>query len=565
MCDMTTSQQVKDGQEDNGAAACKDAAQLSQGDPDAGSPAVSTYDVVKDCGGMGSAVPCSEPQTTVVKSALTSDSSSDISRDCAVCRSCGVQQSKKAEAIPSAEDNSTGPKESIPESDGNGLKTELKYQSLPIEERLPNFTLGRNLGYYDHPIPPGIELDNLKLEDAKWRYEKIATGVRITPLVPGEYNIPLEYANRRKRCILHLTVNPDPWSLWQIKEPGDDALVFEDDKTRRDLDHHQNTISYMTNGLQIIGASRRGRSHEHAGTFRDDDMGFWMDEKTGRYVFIVSDGAGSCKYSREGSRLVIKFIREKLDANLSSADWETDGQSLNPAGKIGMKLAGLASYANGRLKKYVEEENARHPEDQWTLKDFSATILIAALKRDNDGGLRLVTFSIGDGVIAWRVGDRAQVMCRPDSGEFGGGTRFLTTPEVWTKIFPKERNVKWSWETFCNSRVRCKCFTPDEASNFSLFLMTDGVSDPWFETDAGLEDEKKWVSFVDVILAGDGYNRASISLKDDAEINAKRLLDWLDFKIPGNHDDRTILAAYAVGESTVGKESKGLGEDVKYA
>lgn len=413
----------------------------------------------------------------------------------------------------------------------------------------PNITLGRDPRHAYFPLGKGIKLDygEVTAPGREWTYKKVEEDgeekIRFTPSKEGEFEIPVMY-NGGMRAVFLLTVNPDPWSLWQIKEPADDALVFEGDKKRRDEDRHQNIIFYEKDGLQVIGASRRGRSHEHSGTFRDDDMGFWSDEKTGRYVFMVSDGAGSCKYSREGSRLAIKFIREKLDANLSAADWGADGQELDPKGKIGMKLAGLANYANTQLKKYVDDENAKHPDDKWNLKDFSATILIAALKRDSDGGLRLVTFSIGDGAIAWRNWAQAGIMCSPDSGEFGGGTRFLTTPEVWTKIFPKERNEKWTWETFCQSRVHCKCFSKEEARNFSLFLMTDGVSDPWFETEAGLEDARKWCKFIDETLMGTGYNKASVSLGDNAETNARRLLDWLNFRISGNHDDRTLIMAF---------------------
>ena len=419
--------------------------------------------------------------------------------------------------------------------------------SLPEEVKLPNFTLGREEKFLDFLFPEWVELSSQRVECEEWICERIIRGVRITPLKAGEFKIPIRYTAQGRECILNLTVNPDPWTLWKVNEPQECDFVFDEDRKRRDVDHHQNMIAYESEKLMVLGASRRGRSHEHAGSFRDDDMGFWKDESTGRYFFIVSDGAGSCKYSREGSRLVIKHILEKVDANITEEDWKVEGKDLSPSGKIGMKLAGLVNYAREKIKEYVDDENGKHPEKLWSLKDFSATILIAAVKMDPDGGLRIVTFSIGDGAIAWKVGDCAHVMNSPDSGEFGGGTRFFTTPEVWAKIFSKRDNLLWTWENFCDSRVQCKCFTPQEAEQVSLFLMSDGVSDPWFETDADLLSSKRWVDFVDGVLMEEGVNKASLLLEEGAEKNARRLLDWLDFKIPGNHDDRTIIAVFASG------------------
>lgn len=421
---------------------------------------------------------------------------------------------------------------------------------LPKDVRLPNLILGSDLCSCDYFLPRGVVLVNFRDRDEfnKWTCKIIENnGIRITPLVDGELEIPLEYDNGNKKCVLHLTVNPDPWSLWQIKDPTDDMLVFPADKKRRDFDHHQNVIAYEDAYLQIVGASRRGRSHEHIGTFRDDDMGFWGDGKTGQYVFIVSDGAGSCKYSREGARLTIKFILEKLSANLTEADWGEEDQLLSGTGRVGMKLASLAHYAKEQLRKYVDEENNQHPEVRWELKDFSATILIAALKRGFDGSLKLVTFSIGDGAIAWKNGGKAQIMCSPDSGEFGGGTRFLTTPDVWKKIFSNGQVLAWSWDEFYKARVHHKFFTKEEVKDFSLYLMSDGVSDPWFETDAGLSDSRKWISFIEEQLMGKGDCDVVLSSKDEAKINAKRLLNWLNFRIAGNHDDRTLIAVFSTG------------------
>ena len=71
--------------------------------------------------------------------------------------------------------------------------------------------------------------------------------------------------------------------------------------------------------------------------------------------------------------------------------------------------------------------------------------------------------------------------------------------------------------------------------------MTDGVSDPWFETDAALNDKEKWREFAEDILLGEGENKAALKNDDSVDVKAGKLLNWLTFKIPGNHDDRTLI------------------------
>lgn len=75
----------------------------------------------------------------------------------------------------------------------------------------------------------------------------------------------------------------------------------------------------------------------------------------------------------------------------------------------------------------------------------------------------------------------------------------------------------------------------------TLFLMTDGVSDPMFETDANLNNPDKWDALWNRLLHDEEY---PVHLVDDNEHAKDELLDWLDFWSPGNHDDRTIAILY---------------------
>ena len=75
----------------------------------------------------------------------------------------------------------------------------------------------------------------------------------------------------------------------------------------------------------------------------------------------------------------------------------------------------------------------------------------------------------------------------------------------------------------------------------ALFLMTDGVSDPWFETDSNLNNSEKWQAFYKEIQDNKDH---PVNLEDDNENAKDELLGWLNFWSPGNHDDRTIAILY---------------------
>lgn len=422
---------------------------------------------------------------------------------------------------------------------------------LPKLYRLPNFTIGKSSAC-EWRIPEGIrfDFDNFNSKANNVSVEVKDGVLAFTPSEPGEISVPLTY-NNGNVVTFCMTVNPDPWSLWTIASMDETSVVFDSDKKRL-ASNHKDVISEIHPGLKIIGASRRGRSHERSGTFRDDDMGVWSDEARGNYVFIVSDGAGSCKFSREGAKQAIEFIKAKLDDNKDNLDaaW-LSSEDLKPDCKVGMLLAILASKAKEHVVALAAKTDASGTPCK--VKDFSGTLLMAALKKEADGSVRLVTFTIGDGAIAWRSGvDDFGLMCRPDSGEFGGGTRFLVTPEVWKTVFFPSKDIPWTWNSFCNSRVHCRMFTPEEAKTLQVFLMSDGVSDPWFETDAGLEHAENWRRFVTETLEGMGDNQAGINLADEPSVNSEKLWEWLYFRIVGNHDDRTIIMVYT--DESVKKE-----------
>lgn len=367
---------------------------------------------------------------------------------------------------------------------------------------------------------PANPIPHEAAHDCDWgRVERTGTVLRITPRKPGEhgYRVSVDTVDgSRHSVIVRLTVNPDSKSLWKKLEPPKDAPYPKP---------HAATVALETKHVRVVGASRRGRSHEDHGDFRDDDLGVRLDRKNDVFLLAVADGAGSAVFSREGSRLAVEAALDSAQQTLFTKSWPDD---LEVVGKALLR----AAYAGFQtIMKTVEESNKgdKAPENPLKLKDFNTTLLLAAVKRQRGGALRIATFSIGDGAMAWVSDQRAVLLCLPDSGEAAGETRFLTTNEVWKK-------ASEDWDTF-KKRIFSLEVPGDEAGKGSLILMTDGVSEPLFETEDDLASFDSWNAFMSELPIS-SEDKAGHS---DLNLEAERLLDWLSFYHAGSHDDRTIL------------------------
>jgi hypothetical protein len=71
----------------------------------------------------------------------------------------------------------------------------------------------------------------------------------------------------------------------------------------------------------------------------------------------------------------------------------------------------------------------------------------------------------------------------------------------------------------------------------AVILMTDGVSDSKFETEANLARPQAWDTLWDDL-------DHALALHERADSSEKRRLAWLDFWSQGNHDERTITIVY---------------------
>ncbi|BES86186.1 hypothetical protein PEC302107_04460 [Pectobacterium araliae] len=306
-----------------------------------------------------------------------------------------------------------------------------------------------------------------------------------------------------------LIVNPDPRSLWKIIDPPADDRYFKANMAQQAI---------RQPGVNIAAASRRGRSHEHVGTFRDDDYFIAHDNDSGWSVLLVADGAGSAKNSRQGSRLVTTVVGDYLARQLAGesasglkraiADWTPEDQR-----EVGTFFV---SQFHKAAQLAVHKIHGEALETNESIKSYSTTLLATVALRTDDG-LFAASFWLGDGAIAaYGPAGKVRLLGMPDSGEYAGQTRFLDQDAVQDPQFSKRVIIgKWS-----------------EISH--LILMTDGVSDPYFETDNGLQNAAKW----DALIAD-----IAPYLNND-EHAAEQLTEWLNFFSPGNHDDRTIVVAW---------------------
>lgn len=349
---------------------------------------------------------------------------------------------------------------------------------------------------------------------------KIISG---TPKTSGDIALTFAYnfegeevdatVNQRKVTII---INPDPKLLWK-DIPSDTNDIYAK------ADHVAETASLLD--FTLIAASKRGRSHANKGSFRDDDY-VYAELKNGWGIIAISDGAGSAKFSRKGSLLacnaIIDYFTAKFtEENVALLDeaitiYQTDksikAKLLDIAGE---HLSAAAKKAYATINDFALAANA-------SVSDFHATLAYVLVKKFAKG-YAFLSFSVGDCPMA--LVDKSFEWVKPlnrlDVGEYGGGTRFITMEDIFSKENFEER---FNFE-----------FTVDLPY---LVLMTDGIYDPKFEVEANLTKPEKWKAFFEDL---EGNNSEGINALTKDGDRHKNLSDWMDFWSPGNHDDRTLI------------------------
>jgi serine/threonine protein phosphatase PrpC len=313
-----------------------------------------------------------------------------------------------------------------------------------------------------------------------------------------------------------LIINPDPRELWSKNIP-----------TPTDIEYYKpdsDSCLVKDGARYMAAASQRGRSHAIAGNPRDDDFAMLYDSETDCYIMAVADGAGSATFSRQGSKIacdtVLTVCKEKLHENRETLiNYQKQKDQKQETGAIfyrAIENAVLEAYK--ALEKEAQDKN-RH------IKNYHTTLILTICKKI-DAGWLFGAWWVGDGGIGIYRSDPQdlKVLGEPDGGEYAGQTRFLTMAEVINK---RNERIKFAL---------VEDFT-------ALVLMTDGVTDPKFETDANIARIEKWRELFDD-LNGKNDDDVTVELSHENENVDKELLKWLDFWSKGNHDDRTIALLF---------------------
>lgn len=349
-----------------------------------------------------------------------------------------------------------------------------------------------------------------------------------TAKVSGEFSLPVSYRwaddspLTERSGKISLYVNPDPKSLWKNLASDRSDPLWKEDEAAQIVCGEQR---------RIIAARKRGRSHAHVGSCCDDDFYLQHNSDQGWYLAIVADGAGSAKASRQGSRVAVRaagnFLKDALAgeggaqvaAAVLAVQAASEGERESARRLLHNALYVTIGHAAHRAMKALFDEAQARPELIASVKDLSTTLLIGVARQFGSQWL-CAAYWVGDGAVGvYRRGADIQLLGEVDAGEYSGQTRFLDANEV-----SQEALLKRTRFTLCD--------------DFTAFvLMTDGVSDPKFETEARLAELGAWDALWDELQGGAGLASAG-------EHPDQKLLEWLDFWSQGNHDDRTIALIY---------------------
>lgn len=251
----------------------------------------------------------------------------------------------------------------------------------------------------------------------------------------------------------------------------------------------------------LVGVSTRGRMHANVGGFREDDfrIAYLPHEQC---VLIAADGAGSAPLAREGSRIAVSCALSALSDGL-----QIHGADADPAALLAH--AARAAFAGIQ----AQAQTLSRP-----ISDFNTTLLIAMCSVRAPH--QVAALQIGDGLIAAQGHDGkwSPPLCDCEYGEYHGQTHFLSAFAVS--------------DTELHARIRMHQF----AQLQTLLVATDGIVDPYFETESALLDADAWHPFAQRLATA-----LSVASEPARLVNGIRQM--LEEFTPGHHDDRTVALA----------------------
>ncbi len=438
----------------------------------------------------------------------------------------------------------------------NAFKEERMNQRIIIENeiknlgiRLPNGTVKKEYtATFKLPFDKISNVELIGVDELGLIFAQTEEGecsLSGKPTKTGDYSLTLRYNTVEGEPASELKIpvafNPNPRDLWRNIPTHKDIPYY-----KPDCDSEYVKVEADERGMEkkdVVAASQRGRSHAQEGKARDDHFSLLHCKDSDWYVIAVADGAGSARFSRKGSEVACNTVVEHCKTLLADnpefehaiREYEANRDDLTKKTTLTRQVIDIiyngAVKAHQAINEVMEGYNTNsQAPDKAKLKDYATTLMFAVCKKF-DFGWFIASFWVGDGAMCLydERTQTAKLLGTPDEGEFSGQTRFLTMPEIF-----RDKDV-------VAKRLRM-AIVPDFTA---LFLMTDGVSDPMFETDRNLNDYEKWKEFYDKLRNGFPEDEiGGVDLSDDNEAAKDQLLSWLDFWSPGNHDDRTIAILY---------------------
>jgi hypothetical protein len=279
-------------------------------------------------------------------------------------------------------------------------------------------------------------------------------------------------------------------------------------------------------GGRFVAAAVRGRGHKQDALYCDDSFSFLS---AGEWrILVVSDGAGSAKFSRVGSERACAAVQRHFERALRDASFaqlelhEADLGAIQANPTADPRLSkvieafevGFAE-ANNAVLQWIDARNAEeageraerhfidkqfrgsdreasrqvpdHPNDLLHILpgDCNCTLLVCAYTsvglKKSDGSKRrmgmVVSCAIGDGMIAVfrrlsAAEPRIMMLMAPDTGQFAGQTQFLSSSTASAESVRARVSVR---------------FAGSHSDVLSIAAMSDGVADDYYEGEAGME------------------------------------------------------------------------------
>ena len=364
-----------------------------------------------------------------------------------------------------------------PYSDTLDFDKICKDQILDYSVYYGDFNKDMNDGLKDGGLKElGLELD-LDKKEIKGKPTKAGD-----PAENYEFELTLRYETKKcmKRERIFLKILPDPKSMWKELEP---PAELEDRKPHTDMD----LIPIGEDKTRkLFFASKRGRSHAHKALFRDDHVTIKYVDDLAWSIIAVADGAGSAKLSRVGSQIACEKSVEYIATVLLERDDElktailklkkdNSEQHHNELKNLLYRILAEPAFHSARA---IQKEAKARNED---VKHFSTTLLLAIHRRFDFGDF-FAGFWIGDGALSvYKKGQKGEegklyLLGTPDGGEYSGQTVFITM----NKIMSDANEL--------SKRIHFKLLDDFTA----LMAMTDGISDPKFDTDSNLNKSEFW-------------------------------------------------------------------------